>query len=63
MLARLQLDTDRSVQNELVQPMKNDNGVKISTQDEESYQLEDKNIQRWFTSQESLKNQDKRIDL
>jgi hypothetical protein len=63
MLARLQLDTDRSVQNELVQPMKNDNGVKISTQDEESYQLEDKNIQRWFTSQESLKNQDIRIDL
>jgi hypothetical protein len=30
--------------------MKNDNWVKISTQDEESYQLEDKNIQRWFTS-------------
>jgi hypothetical protein len=41
----------------------NDNGVKISTQDEERYQLEDDNIQRRFTSQESLKNQDIRIYL
>jgi biotin operon repressor len=50
MSARLKLDIERSVQNKHVQPVKNDNGVKISTQDEESYQLEDDNIQRLFIS-------------
>jgi hypothetical protein len=63
MYPRLQLDIDQSIQNELVRPMKNDNGVKISTQDEESYQLENENIHRRFTSQESPKNQDMMIDL
>jgi hypothetical protein len=43
--------------------MKNDNGVKKSTRDEENYRLEGENIQRRFTSQESPKNQDIRIDL
>jgi hypothetical protein len=44
MSTKLQLEKSQSVQNELVQPMKNDNGVKINTQDEESYQLGDENI-------------------